>query len=369
MTNRREFLKVTAGWLAISGTTVDASMTDFDINIGQALVIGFRGVSSRDPEVDLVRRLAEQDAIAGVLLLERNIESPEQLAKLISSLQSSSKNRPLIIAIDQEGGAVTRLGPAAGFKPWVSAQRLSRMKLRGQEAFDYYYERASELADVGINVNLGPVVDLNTNPSNPIIGGKGRSYGNIVENVLTYADAFIRSHTAVGIRTCLKHFPGHGSSTTDSHIQSSDIRESWTAREIAPFERLTHAGMTDMIMNSHVIHEYLSDSPWIPTSLSKSSVEEIRIGLNFNGPIITDDMQMGAIAQFDKPKWASLPAIRAGNNLLIYSNYKRQYSPEIVYEIHDLLKSSVRDQRLSYSQIERQAKTVERFRKTLLIPH
>lgn len=368
MIKRRDFLKITAGWMATSGTALQASVTEFDKNIGQALVIGFRGVSPRDSEVDLVRRFIEQGAISGVLLLDRNIKSPDQLSQLISSLQDSAQDRPLIVAVDQEGGAVTRFDPATGFKPWLSAQRLSYMKLNGQEAFEYYFDRAAELADVGINVNLGPVVDLNINPSNPIIGRKERSYGNSVETVLTYAEAFIRSHSAFGIRTCLKHFPGHGSSTTDSHIQSSDVRKSWTAREIAPFERLTNVGMADMIMNSHVIHEYLSDSPWIPTSLSTASVKEIRMGLNFDGPIITDDMQMGAIAQFDQPKWASLPAVRAGNNLLIYSNYKRQYSADIVFEIHKYLQNVLHTQRLSYAQIKSQAKTVERFREGLLIP-
>lgn len=332
---------------------------------GELLITGFRGTRPSDPEVDTVRRYLEQQTIAGVMLLKRNIESPEKLERLLRSFRESSPELLPIISIDQEGGSVTRLGTYNGFMPWQSAANLARSGRNSTEILEYYSARAAEMASVGINLNLGPVVDLNVNPRNPIIGAKERSYGRDVEQVVQMAGLFVSGHRAGGVKTCLKHFPGHGSSRADSHKGAADIADTWSAREIAPFERLVSVGFADMMMNAHVLHPYFSDEPWLPASLSRKSVEEIREGLGFKGPIVTDDMQMGAVTDLADMATTAPLAVRAGNSLLIYSNYENAYGVETVYNVADAIRAEVAMGRIAPETIARGTWIVRRFRDTL----
>ena len=369
MIDRRRFLAATT-CLAYLGSGLKAFSLENAASVaGQILITGFRGTGPSDPEVDQVRRYIEDGIVSGVILLRRNIRSPEQLLNLTTSLQSTSAEHPVIIAIDQEGGEVTRLGRRSGFLPWMSAADMAASGRKNDEVFEYYSVRARELSVVGVNLNLGPVVDLNVNPYNPIIGAKGRAYGSQVEDVVRFAELFIRAHRSEGVKTCLKHFPGHGSSVGDSHFGTVDISKTWSAEEIAPFERLVRAGLADTIMNSHVLHTHLSDAAWIPTSLSKSSVAEMREGLSFTGPIITDDMQMGAITDFMPARDASIAAVSAGNSLLIYSNYADRYSVRSVNEVHQKLISAIQAGTLPAPLVAEHARLVRNFRKSLINHH
>lgn len=336
---------------------------------GDMLITGFRGVSSADPEVTQIQRYIEQGKIAGVILLRRNIRSPEQLERLNASLQSAAGDLPLIVAIDQEGGAVARVGPKTGFMHWQSAADLGLMGLSNQDIYDYYFVRAAELQAVGINLNLAPVVDLNVNPASAIIGALGRSYSANVETVVRYAELFIRAHRATGLLTCGKHFPGHGSAYSDSHLGAADVSQTWHSKEIAPFERLAQAGLLDSIMTAHVLHSYMSDDPWIPVSLSEKSVFEIRDGLRFAGPVVTDDLQMGAITTLMSPEQASIPAVKAGNTFLIYSNYADQYSLETIETVHPRLNAALKTGRLNPISVAQQISTARAFRSALVNRH
>ena len=261
---------------------------------------------------------------------------------------------------------MVRLGAQNGFRTWMSAQSISESGWGDQAIHDYFLARANELAAVGINMNLAPVVDLNVNPANPIIGSKGRSFGQNVEQVIRFAQLFIQAHRAAGVKTCLKHFPGHGSSLDDSHHGSADISETWSAREIAPFDRLAHAGMADSIMNGHLLNKYLSDEPWIPTSLSRAAVREVREGLGFDGIVVADDMQMGAITKFTEPASACIKAVEAGNSLLIYSNYRREHSIESTIEVSRSLREAVGSGKVSIDTIDAEVTRVRAFRGSLI---
>ncbi|MDW3118599.1 MAG: glycoside hydrolase family 3 N-terminal domain-containing protein [Roseovarius pacificus] len=366
MINRRDFVAASAVW-GLWGRGAKAFSDEVaSSDVGQILITGFRGTTPSDAEVDKVRRLIEDGYVAGVILLRRNIRSPEQLLRLTSSLQSASADYPAIIAIDQEGGEVTRLGAQNGFTSWMSAAEMAGSGRSNEEILNYYEERANELASVGINLNFGPVVDLNINPFNPIIGSKGRTYGRHVEDVVRFAELFIRAHRSKGVKTCLKHFPGHGSSIADSHTGSADVSQTWRPEEIAPFERLVRAGLADTMMNAHVLHRHLSDAPWIPTSLSQKSVTEIREGLSFTGPIITDDMQMGAITDLMSAENASVPAVAAGNSMLIYSNYSNRYSIQFVADVRQKLLSAIHDGTLHPQIVARHASSIREFRASLI---
>lgn len=333
-------------------------------HVGQLVVTGFRGTTASDPDVEIVRNLLERGSIGGVILLRRNITSPDQLRRLTDALRASSETTP-IISIDQEGGKVTRVGSYNGFSDWTSAAALARSGRSNAEILAYYRARATELSLSGINLNYGPVVDLNVNPSNPIIGALGRSYGERVDQVVRFAELFIHAHRDAGIKTCLKHFPGHGSSHTDSHRGSVDISQTWSSREIAPFEALVKAGLADTIMNAHVLHRHLSDQPWVPTSLSSNSARELREGFKFRGPIITDDMQMGAILSLSSAESAAVQAVRAGSSFLIYSNHDRRYGMGTTELVLKGLASAVEMRTLPTHIVQTAIDVATRFRFTL----
>lgn len=289
---------------------------------GQMILTGFRGTAPASPEVAQVCRMLARGEIAGVLLLERNIRSPGQLARLTDTLRAAAPALPPIIAVDQEGGKVARLGVAQGFLDWRGAADLARDAACAEDIYSYYAPRARQLAEAGINLNLAPVVDLALEPRNPVITRLGRAFGRDPDTVLRHAEMIIRAHRSADVKTCLKHFPGHGSALHDSHDSPVDLRATWKAVEIVPFQRLVDAGLADALMLAHVIHPYLSDSPETPVSLSRAAGEIVREVMGFRGPLISDGMQMGAItARFSETEAAML-ALNAGNDLLIYANQR-----------------------------------------------
>lgn len=365
MISRRMFCMSQATVGLFCAYSASLAMGSTSPNPGELLITGFRGTNPSDPEVEMVRRLLEKRLVAGVMLLRRNIESPEQLSRLSSSLHAASPDLPPIISIDQEGGSVTRLGSYNGFKSWQSAASIAQSGRNTAEIREYYSARAAEMSTVGINLNFGPVVDLNVNPSNPIIGSKGRSYGRDVDDVVDMAEAFVIGHRISGVKTCLKHFPGHGSSRADSHKGAADVSRTWIAEEIAPFERLVRADMADTIMNSHVLHPYFSDEPWLPASLSEKSVREMRGGLGFKGPVVTDDMQMGAITDLAGIAAAAAMAVKAGNSLLIYSNYENAYGIDTVLKASEAIRSAVDERSIPTEMISRAEGIVQTFRRNL----
>lgn len=176
---------------------------------------------------------------------------------------------------------------------------------------------------LGFNLNLGPVVDLNINPDNPIIGRLGRSYADDPKRVESYARAFVDGHRANGVLTSLKHFPGHGSSISDSHKGSADVTKTWKEAELLPYAALIASGHADMIMSSHVMNIRLSGHKRIPASLSPETlIDLLRGSLSFKGVVITDDLQMGAITASLGFEEAVRLAVLAGNDILVFANDK-----------------------------------------------
>lgn len=333
---------------------------------GKLLITGFRGLSPSDPEVVDVQRYLESGAIGGVLLLGRNIESPDQLRRLTAAIRSAGPDLPPIISIDQEGGRVSRLRAEQGFLPWMSAKDIRQSGMQTAEIFDYYLERAMELANLGVNLNFAPVVDLDLNAENPIIGAIGRSFGAGPDEVVAFATSLIQAHRTAGVATCLKHFPGHGSSVVDSHADVVDITGIWQEKELAPFARLIESGLADAVMTGHLAHRAMSDAPDIPMSLSKKGLAILRKDLGFLGPVFSDDMVMGAIGnRFSLPEAAAM-ALNAGTTFLIYSNYRAHDRIETVIEIAKTLVYAKKDNRLNQEILEAQIATAARFRASLV---
>ena len=290
--------------------------------IGQMLMIGFPGMRPDDPWPTKVVAMIESGRIGGVILFADNVRSPAQLRTLTAAFAKAGGASPPFIAIDQEGGSIQRLPRQKGFHPLPSARRMAKKPLC--EAYALYLQTATELASLNINVNFGPVVDLDINPDNPAIGRKGRSYDRDPETVVAYAEEFIDAHTAAGVLTAAKHFPGHGSAVRDPHLNVVDIRDTWLPEELTPFAELIADHVIPMIMVGHLIHPRFSDGDR-PTSLSRRAItEELRGALGFDGLVVTDDLGMDAIARRFSPEEAAEMAIRAGADILIFANQPAQ---------------------------------------------
>jgi beta-N-acetylhexosaminidase len=222
-----------------------------------------------------------------------------------------------LIAVDEEGGTIERLGERYGFRHTPSAAEVGRGS--EESARNEYKSLAQKLSDIGFNMNLAPVVDLNTNPTNPIIGSLDRSFSRDPIVVSRDSEIFIEEHHKKGILTALKHFPGHGSSSTDSHATVADIELSWSPEELIPYQHLISARVVDSIMVGH-----LANPPkWggVATQYGSSAINQIlRIDLKFDGVVLSDDLSMDAV----RLKTGSFSevirsAVKAGVDIIIVS--------------------------------------------------
>ncbi len=305
--------------------------------IGQMIMVGFRGTSSKDAGVKAVMRELAEGSIGGVMLMKHNVVSIRQIARLTKALRKAAKSGgqlPPLISVDQEGGLVQRLR----FTNFPSALKISRTSERN--AANVYRKMACELRSTGINVNFGPVVDLDVNgKANPIIGRLGRSYGKSPKTVVKFANQFIAAHKRVGIMTTAKHFPGHGSSLTDSHKGFTAIPK-WSRTELIPFQKLASGGANkavDMVMVGHLYNKLWG----APASLSNKAISRLlRKDVKFKGLVITDDMEMGAIRKNYGWFEAISLAVKAGNDILLYSNTAK-YQPYLGRKIRDRIARSI----------------------------
>lgn len=323
--------------------------------IAQMLLVGFRGLTVEGAG-EIVADIRDRN-LGGIVLFDtdqpthsnvRNVESPAQMTALIGGLQSLGAT-PLLVAIDEEGGLVARLDERHGFPPTISAADLGA---RGDVAFTRQAgeQIAETLASVGVNLNLAPVVDLNVNPSNPIIGSLGRSFSADPAIVTAQAEAFVVGHRSVGVLITLKHFPGHGSSTGDTHLGVVDVTDTWSAIELEPFRNLVNDGLTDAVLTAHVFNSKLD--PQHPATLSEPTITGIlRDELGWDGVVISDDMQMGAIRQAYGYADAVRLAILAGVDILTIAQ-QQVYEPGIVETTIDLIEGLVRDGRLTEARID-----------------
>ncbi|HHG89779.1 MAG TPA: glycoside hydrolase family 3 protein, partial [Devosia sp.] len=200
---------------------------------GQMILIGFQGNSVDAPGVTAVRADIAAGRIGGVMYLRNNVRSLDVVEQMNSAFLGATQGLVPLIALDQEGGSIERLTEAVGFREIPSAERVAASQ-SPEQARQTYLSMALELAALKFNLNLGPVVDLNLNPDNPIIARYGRSFGADAGQVSQYATSFISAHRAAGVLTALKHFPGHGSSRADSHKGFVDITRYWQPEELTP---------------------------------------------------------------------------------------------------------------------------------------
>ena len=329
--------------------------------IGQMIMVGFRGTTLQEAPglSDAITKLH----LGGVVLFDydvptktagRNITSPDQLKRLTLELQETA-SIPLLIAVDQEGGRVARLKTRYGFPESISAEKLGRL-----DNLDSTYDAALAIAETldktGINVNFAPVVDLNSNPENPVIGALERSFSADPEIVTSHATETVRALQAGNIIPTLKHFPGHGSSTTDTHKDFTDITESWNASELLPYRNLIEDGYIGLVMTAHVYNASLDQT--YPATLSKAVITGLlRNSLGFRGPVISDDMQMKAVTAHYSLETAIRRAIEAGVDILLFAN-NSSYDPDIAHKAVKIIRSLVDEGVVSSTRIDSSYKRI-----------
>lgn len=304
---------------------------------GQMILMGFQGDSTSDANFRAVREQVASGRIGGVMFLRPNISSLSNVRAMNGALRAARPWLAPLIALDQEGGQIRRLTAEVGFEEIASAEAIGRTD--PDTALAIYTDLADRLAALGFNLNFGPVVDLNLNPGNPIIARYERAFGADAEAVAAFGTAFVEAHRQAGMLTALKHFPGHGSSTGDTHDGFVDVTDDWQEVELEPYRLMLAAGEVDMVMVAHIFHEdYAGDEVvQLPASLSPDWIEGVLRGrLGFDGVVISDDMQMGAVrAHFDLRE-TIIRAVMAGNDILLFSN-TADFDPELGNEIHAIL--------------------------------
>jgi beta-N-acetylhexosaminidase len=328
------------------------------IKIAQMLLIGFRGTElSADSRI---YRDIKELGIGGVLLFDydmpsrsrpRNILSKDQLTHLTRDLQNSAAIK-LFIAIDQEGGRVNRLPSEYGFPPALSAKEMGA-EIKGELTKTQAEETARLLSEMGINLNFAPCVDLDINPSNPIIGIYGRSFSADSEVVANHAAIWINAHSRYGVLSCIKHFPGHGSSTGDTHQGTVDVTATWQEAELTPYRILLRSrqGRELMVMTSHVFNTNLD--PQNPATLSGPVITGIlRNQLGFKGIVVSDDLDMAAIKANYTFEETLEKAINAGVDLLCLSNNGSHYNPLLAQKAVDTIAKLAAEGKISAARID-----------------
>jgi len=290
--------------------------------VGQLFQVGFHSKTIDKEIEDLIKNYH----IGGVIYFSRNIENLEQTSILSKNLQELALNNgagiPLFISVDQEGGKVRRIKDLTYFPANIEIGATGDKELSRKAAA----VTAKELKELGINVNLAPVLDVNNNPSNPVIGS--RSFGADPELVAEMGVAYIEGLQGQGVVATAKHFPGHGDTAVDSHFELPVInhdRERLDQIELYPFKKAIEAGV-DSIMVAHIYFSDIEPVAGMPATLSKAVLNNLlREELNFEGVIITDDLEMGAITNFFGTAAAAVKTIEAGSDIVLISHsYDKQ---------------------------------------------
>lgn len=296
--------------------------------LGQMVMIGIQGIKVDDDSLYMLN----QYHMGGVILFDRNMESPEQVKQLTSDLQAQSNEKvPLFIGIDEEGGDVVRM--AEKLTPPPSQKEIGATG-DTEQAKIWAIKTAKSLKDMGINVNFAPVADVGSNDK--------RSYSTDANTVIDFVRAATKGYQQENIIYSLKHFPGIGKGRVDSHVDSSSIdvtKEILMAEDIIPFKTIIDENEPNdyFILVSHLKYPALDEE--YPASLSsKIMTDLLRYELGYKGIIITDDMEMGAVANHNDFRSIGVNAVKAGADIVLVC-HEYQHQQEVYLGLLDAVNS------------------------------
>ena len=347
--------------------TSDGAAPRPPLPLGELLLVGFAGTQVEGNEE--IRALVCDVKVGGLILFERdartgearNITDPEQVRRLTADLQALAREcagRPLLIAADNEGGLVMRLSTRVGYLPTPPPTALGEA---GDLAATELESRrmGATLREAGINWNLAPVVDVAVNPFNPAVVTRGRTFSSDPQQVIAQARAFIQGMHDAGVLTSLKHFPGHGSSRTDSHRGFVDVTETADLKvELEPYRILIKEGLADSVMTAHIFNRAIDF--YKPATLSRFAIGRyLRGKLGFQGLVVSDDLLMAAIRQRYGLEEASVLALQATVDMLLISQNQGKVERGAAERVIAGIRQALRDGRLSPKAL---AVSIERVR-------
>ncbi len=350
------------GLLSAGAQPVDS----LDLKIGQMILIGF---PDAQVDADVLREIRDGN-VGSIIIFEKNIPRQNSfiaLKKIIWTYQAAAAI-PLIVSIDQEGGRVNRLKDKYGFPRSITAEMMGRSPSLDSVRF-YSEATAATLAGLGINMNFAPVVDLRSNPNNPIIARYGRSFSADEDTVAIMAREVILQHDRYGVLTALKHFPGHGSSMADTHLGIADVTATWEERELYPYKALIDSGLVHAVMSAHIVNRNL-DPDGHPGTLSENILGGIlRDRLHFDGVVFSDDMQMHAITEHYGLEEAIRLAIKAGIDIMTFSNNISGSDERTVARVHAIIRGLVDKGAISRERIDESFRRIMKLKQSLLQPN
>ncbi|MDL0088358.1 glycoside hydrolase family 3 N-terminal domain-containing protein [Campylobacter gastrosuis] len=322
--------------------------------IGQMIMVGFNGLSTNDVGVRAMLSDLGYSRFGGVMLLGRNITNKKSLINLTNEIKKRQKN--VLIAIDEEGGYVSRLKDASFQANYASAYDVG-VSFDINMATNLYAKMAKNLKECGINVNFAPVVDLHFKAS-PIIGAKKRAYSQNPQKVALYAEIFMNELEKQGVFSVLKHFPGQGEAKQDSHKDKTYAN--LTKEGLLPFSKLINRAK--MVMVGHIFVQNLDEKN--PATLSEIVINRLlRQKLGFNGVVISDDMLMRGVG--DLPlKEQIIKFINAGGDILLFSEFKigEKRTADVVYEA---INEAINEKKISKERINQSYKRVLKLKEEL----
>lgn len=324
------------------------------------MLVGFEGHAA-SPEI---KQLIREWGVGGVVLFGRNVDAPEQVAELVRELQEEARRAdyelPLLVGVDQEGGRVARLRA-----PWTTWPTFRELGRTGSDdlAREMGRELACELLGCGIGLDFAPVVDVDTNPANPVIND--RSLGADPGLVGRLASAFIGGMQDAGVAACAKHFPGHGDTDLDSHL-ALPLVEADRARldqvELPPFKAAIEAGVAT-VMSAHVVFSCFHEE--LPASLVPAILKDLlREELGFGGVVISDDLEMKAISERWDDGETAVEAARAGCDVLAVCK-----NTEMQIEATEALIRATEEGRVSWQENDRALARIRSLKRRFLMPY
>lgn len=321
--------------------------------LGQLITAGFAGtVIPAD-----INALAREFDLGGIILFTRNIEAPLQVAEVAYEAKRLGRELPPWVAIDQEGGRVQRLrAPCTEWPPLASLGR------RADESLTERFGRAlaRELRTLGITFDCAPVLDVNTNPRNPVIGD--RALSDDPEQVADLGAIIVRTLQREGVAACGKHFPGHGDTGVDSHADLPVVEHEpgrLEEVELHPFRAAIRTGVA-AIMTAHVRYPAWDETS--PATLSRRIVTGLlRQDLGFGGLIVSDDMAMGAIAKHHAATDAAVAAVNAGCDVLLLCAPDPAYQVAVIEGLIYAVEAGALSERRLEDALRRQRRTKESF--------
>ena len=320
-----------------------ANMSDAD-KVGQLLMIGIHGTTLNDD----AKFMLNEYRVGGIILFDRNMESKDQVKTLIADINKAGKSAgltPLFLGIDQEGGAVARMEDQLIKVP--PAEELGKAPI--EQAASLAKQSGAELKDLGFNINFAPVADLGLT--------YGRSYSTNPDEVVRYAGAVGKAYDEAGLWYSYKHFPGIGKTDVDLHADTSIVpvsRETLLSEDTKVFVDLIKQSKpnTYTIMVSHAMYPQI-DSDY-PASLSKAIITDwLRKDMGYNGVVVTDDMDMGALAKHYTFGDMAVQSILAGSDILLVCH---EY--EHMQEAYNGLMKAVKDGRISKERLDESVKRI-----------